>query len=378
MIKEMSFLKKFGELIIFGLIAGVVIAGCGGGGSSSSMGLTQSYTSSAGAGDVMQFNVNTTNMTYSFHVVETSYAASSAIPAASAVLPTESSTGILTGKNAVGSYNVAASADGFILGGEVFPIQNGLFVGHVIIAPIGGNLRKIPIFGVSSPITTLAGLAGTYNDQGFGCAGRSGGDVTGGSVQCASHTGTIQVSSSGAFTTCRDGNLGGASAPSCTTIGGGTAASTLTGQLYATATPGVYDFKTTADGYHRGWVFAFTASGQNVAVIDHDDDYAPEFGHSIAVSQASVISGQADGNYFVKNDIGQRHLMAVTGSNFTDTIDAGITASGTLIYDNPWKGLVSYQYNFGGASGVADIATVGAFTYTSNTYPYLFGVGIKY
>ena len=63
MIKEMSFLKKCGELMVFGLIAGVVIAGCGGGGSSGSMGLTQSYTSSAGAGDVMQFNVNTTNMT---------------------------------------------------------------------------------------------------------------------------------------------------------------------------------------------------------------------------------------------------------------------------------------------------------------------------
>jgi hypothetical protein len=371
MIKEMSFLKKCGELLFFGLIAGVVIAGCGGGGSSGSMGLTQSYTSSAGAGDVMQFNVNTTNMTYSFNVVETSYAASSVIPAASAVSPTESSTGILTGKNAVGSYNVAASADGFILGGEVFPIQNGLFVGHVIIAPIGGNLRRIPIFGVSSPITTLAGLAGTYNDQGFGCAGRSGGDVEG-TIRCASHTGTIQVTSSGAFTTCRGGNLGASSPPTCTLQ--------TTGQLYATATPGVYDFKTTPDGYHRGWFFAFTASGQNVAVIDHDDDYTPEFGHSIALSQATVISGQADGNYFVKNDIGERHLMAVTGGTFTDTNDAGMTASGTLTYNTPWTGLVSYQYNPSAtaASGVADIATVGAFTYTSNTYPYLFGVGIKY
>ena len=70
--------------------------------------------------------------------------------------------------------------------------------------------------------------------------------------------------------------------------------------------------------------------------------------------------------------------MAVTGNNFTDTNDAGTTVSGTLTCDTPWTGLVSYQYTGGAASGVAGIATVGAFTYTSNTYPYLFGVGIKY
>jgi hypothetical protein len=366
-----SFLKKCGELLAFGLIAGVLITGCGGGGGSTSSGFTQTYTTSAGAGDLLQFTVDTTNKTYSIKVVKTSYAASG-------VSSTEASKGTLTGPNAVGSYTVSASIDGFILGGEVFPLQNSFFVGHVLIAPIGGSTRKIHVFGVTNPITTLASLAGTYNDQGFGCAGRAGGLVTGGTIVCANHYGTITVTSAGAFSTCRFGNLS-ASTPTCRQSNGSTATTpTATGTLVATATPGVYDFKTT-DGKHRGWFFAFTANGQNVAVIDHDDDFAPEFGHSIAFTQTSVASGQIDGNYFVKNNIGERHLMAVTGTTYTDISDAtGATGIGTLTYNTPWTGLVSYAFNFGADSGVMDIATVGAFTYTSNTYRYIFGVGLRH
>lgn len=360
MFNNLSSLKnKWGELLAFGVILGVLIAGCGGGGESSSAGFTQSYTSSAGAGDVLQFSVNTANMTYSFQVKETSYAASG-------VSATESSTGTLTGRNAVGSYNVSASADGFILGGEVFAMQNGLFVGHVIISPIGGSTIKIPVFGVPTPITAIANLAGTYNYQGFGCAGLSGGNVLG-AIPCASHTGTITVTSAGAFTTCKGGNLGAAS-PVC--------ASQATGSIVATATPGVYDFQTTG-GTHRGWFFAFTSGGQNVAVIDHDDAVTPFYGHSVALTQATLTSGQVDGNYFVKNNIGGRDLITVGGNAYTD-INAAGTTTGTLAYNIPWTGLVTYNNNITGASGVADIATVGAFTYTSNSITYLHGVGLKY
>jgi hypothetical protein len=71
--------------------------------------------------------------------------------------------------------------------------------------------------------------------------------------------------------------------------------------------------------------------------------------------------------------------MAVSGVTYTDISDAtGLSASGSLNYDYPWTGLISYQFNSGAASGVMDIATVGAFSYTSNTYRYIFGVGLKY
>lgn len=361
-------------------IVAILVVACGGGGSSSS-GFTQSYISSAGAGDVMQFSIDTANMTYSFKVEETSYlATASGVPAASAVSATESSSGTLTGRNAVGSYNLSASADGFIQGGEVYPLQNGMFVGHVLIPKIGGATIKIPVFGVPNPITTVANLAAIYNYQGFACASRSGG-VVNGAIVCASHTGTIMVDALGSFSTCRDGNLA-ASTPSCTQIGGGTAtAPTLTGTLTAVpGKPGVFDFVTndTPTHLHRGWLFAFkTNNGQNVAVIDHDDNNTPEifgFGHTVAVSQASVASGQIDGKYFVKNDLGQRHLITVSGPNFSDTFFP--SSAGTLQYNQPWTGLVTYQ--IAADSGVADIATAGAFTYNSNTYPYLLGVGLKY
>ncbi|MGA7594350.1 MAG: hypothetical protein WCA64_04060 [Gallionella sp.] len=350
-------------------IVAILVVACGGGGTS---GFAQSYTASAGAGDVMQFSIDTANMTYSFKVVETSYAASG-------VSPTESSAGTLAGRNAIGSYYLSRSADGFVLGGEVYPLQNGMFVGHVLIPKIGGAIVKIPVFGVPNPITTVANLAATYNYQGFACNFRSGGNVTAGAYGCTSHTGTIQITDTGAFTTCRGDNLGGTTTPVCTLPGGGTAASTFTGTIIPTATPGVFDFRT-SDGYHRGWFFAFSTGGQNVAVIDHDDYNTPEifgFGHTVAVSQTSVSPGQIDGKYFVKNDLGQRHLITVSGLSFSDTYFPNST--GTLLYNQPWTGLVSYQMNWTVPdSGVADIATAGAFTYNSHNYPYLFGVGLKY
>ncbi len=385
MLNNTNLLKQCGEILVCALVAGILIAGCGGGSASSgSSGFSQSYTTSVGAGDVLQFSVNTTNKTYSFNVIETSYGAgavASGIPAASAVSNTETSTGTLTGPNAVGSYNLSASADGFIAGGEVFPIQNSFFVGHVIISSIAGHTRKIPIFGVANPVTTFASLAGTYNYQGYGCAGRSGGYAFG-NIACSPHTGTISITSSGTFTTCKDGNLA-ASTPVCTLPVVGTSTASTNGDLVATATSGVYDFKTN-DGHHRGWLFAFTAGGQNVAVIDHDDDFTPAFGHSIAISQTNLTSGQIDGHYFIKNNVGERHLMAISGVSFTDTPDTGsgtvpsAQVTGTLQYNNPWTGLVTYQFNARPASGVADIATIGAFTYTSSTIPFFYGVGLKY
>jgi len=380
MIMKAKFIKRCVEFLVCAMATGILIAGCGGGSSTSAS--VSSFTASVGAGDVLQFSVDTASLTYSFKVVETSYGAAavaSGIPAASAVEPTESSSGTLTA-NAEGSYNISQSADGFILGGEVLPIQNSMFVGHVIIDKIGGRSRRIPIFGVSNPITTIAGLASTYNYQGFECAGRSGGNPHG-NIACASHTGTILIDSTGVFSTCKDGNLTGST--TCILSGGSTTSPTSTGSLVATATSGVYDFKT-SDGLHRGWLFAFTAGGQNVAVIDHDDIHTPSFGHSVAISQAKLTTGQIDGNYFVMNNMGERHSMAISGVSFTDTGDNGhgtpasAVASGALQYNSPWNGLVTYQFNNGGASGVMDVATIGAFTYNSTTHPYIFGVGLKH
>ncbi|MGA8862869.1 MAG: hypothetical protein WBM09_12020 [Gallionella sp.] len=378
-------------------IVAILVAACGGGGGPS--GFVQSYTTSVGAGDILQFRVDTGNMVYSVKVIETSYSASAVgLGPASAVSLTESTTGMLSSRNAVGSYNVMPSIDGFIQGGEVYPLQNGIFVGHVIINPIGGSLRQIPVFGGANAMTSLAGLAGEYNVQGFGCNVRSRGLVTGGA--CANHYGTAWITpvtggASAAITTCDFGNLTsaagstGSTATGCAPVGSRTPSGstpTKTGNLVTTATPGVYNFMT--DSVHRAWLFAFSVAGQNIAVFDYDDINAPSifgFGHAVAIAQTSVMtsmqSGQMNGYYFVTNNIGGRHLLTITGTStgasYTDNdTDLGIATPGTLTPDSPWPGLVTYTTS--ATSGVADIATAGAFTYTSNTVPYLFGVGLRY
>lgn len=336
---------RYIAFILMSLVTGI-LAACGGGGSSTS-GFAQTYTSSAGAGEVLQFSVNTTNMTYSYKVIQSSYN----------VPLNQTSTGILTSKSAVGSYTVGTSSDGFIQSGVVLPIQNGLLVGHVLISSIGG-LAKIPVFGVSNPITTPSGLADTYNFQGFNCAGKSGGNVLTGGVACASHTGTISVNGSGGYTVCNGGNI--TATPSC---------STSAGTITATATPGVYDIQ--AGGFHRGWFLAFTApNGQKVAVIDHDDASTPAYGHSVASTQAVMVAGAADGNYFTNNNEGGAGLLTVNGTTYTHTLTG---TSGTMTLNSPWNGLTTNQ-----GGDVAMIAGTGAFTHTSASDTALFGIGLRY
>ncbi len=341
--------------IVLMLLAVGILTACGGGGgvSTPATGFTQAYTSSAGVGEILQFSVNTTNLTYIYTVIQTSYAASG-------VAAGQSGTGTLT-SNGDGSYAVGSSSDNFIQSGKAFPIQNGLLVGHVLINVIGGT-NKIPVFGVSNPITTIAGLAGTYNYQGFGCNTLGIANVSGNSA-CLSQYGTVTITSSGNYTKCKNVNI--TTNPSCTAA---------TGSIVATSTPGVYDFKNSSNA-HSGWFFASTApNGQIVAVIDHDDTTLGVYGHSVAITQASGVAGTADGNYFVKNNEGGEHLMTITGTSFTSNNHSGVT--GTLTFNSPWQGLTAYSIN--AESGVAMAAGDGAYTATSATDTAKFSVGLRY
>ena len=64
-------------------------------------------------------------------------------------------------------------------------------------------------------------------------------------------------------------------------------------------------------------------------------------------------------------------MIKVSGATYSDTNVAG-TTSGTFSYNNPWTGLVTYHNTSTAASGVADIATVGAFTFTNSAAPCIF------
>jgi hypothetical protein len=344
------------KYFIFALMllgAGILVA-CGGS-STATSGFSQTYMASAGAGEVLQFSVDTTNLTYSYKVIQSSYS----VPAG------KTSTGTLSNKTAIGSYTVSVSADNFIKSGEVLPIQNGLLVGHVEINFSGfSGTAQIPVFGMSNPITSVANLTGTYNFQGFGCAGLAGGNVLG-SVACLSHYGTIKVDGSGNFILCNGVDI--TATPAC---------STLTGTITTIpSTPGVFEFKNNVPA-HIGWFIAFTSSnGQKVVVIDHDDSVTPEYGHTVASTQAVMSTATTDGNYLTRNNEGGVSLLTVSGNNITSHYSG---KTGTLSPNWPWNGLAAYQIGNGAASGVAMIAGTGAITDTSSLDPALFGVGIKY
>lgn len=311
--------------------------------------------------------MNTANMTYSYKVQGTSYAASG-------VTVGQTGSGALLSKNPGGSYNVGASNDGFILGGKVLPIQNGLLLGHVQIS-IFGALYKIPVFGVSNPITTVAGLADTYNFQGFGCAALGIANVLGNSA-CLSHRGTVTIAASGvsgSYTVCGGGDITNQGANPCIT--------TASGVISALpASPGVFDYRSAAG--HAGWFFAFTSpNGQKVAVIDHDDSISVPhiYGHTVLATYASAVSGTYDGKYFVKNNEGAESLLAVSGLNLADTTLLG-TVNGTMTLNSPWPGMDAYYFASGifVASGVAMTAGTGVYTYRDNVDLAVFGVGIRY
>lgn len=369
----MNFWSRFSiaaETLLALCIATILVVACGGGGGAAS-GFLQTYSSSAGAGEVLQFSVDTANLSYTYTDIGTSYAASG-------VSAGQTGSGSLTSLGN-GLYAVGPSSDGFITSGKVFPIQNGFLVGDVVISRYFGTYR-IPVFGLSSPITSIAQLAGYYNYQGFACSSRSFGDVQG-NYGCLSHFGTISISATSSvstddFTRCKSGNA--------IVVSSGTACSlTRSGTLSATLTrvPGVFDlYDKVTPSEHIGWLFAVTApNGQVVGVIDHDDPYSGEFGHTVLTTYASAVPGVGDGNYFVKNNIGGEHLVTLSGTTITSTEFPMIT--GAVTFNQPWDGFAQYQFPVSwtaAASGVAMIAGTGAFTHTDNAHPALFAVGLKY
>lgn len=361
-------------------MAALLVVACGGGGVTPA----STFMASAGVGEVLQFTFDTGNMVYNYAVVNTSYAASG-------VLAGQTSSGTLLSRNTDGSYTVGPSLDGYIRSGKLLPAL-GEVAGHVAIQTFPG--ATIPVFGVSNPTPTLLIVNGTYNYQGFSCS--ASGIANAASAvpgTCASEYGTMTVAginpTSASYSTCKGGDITNQSAASsgvpCTTLTPGT--------IVATGTPGVYDFLN-ASNQHVGWFFAAMApNGQVVAVIDHDDKYTPAYGHAALTTYASLITGSADGSYYVNDNEGKENWVNIATTaaynnsmtqiiyttNYTSTANPGI--QGTLTPNVPWNGLSTYSIpassSVPAASGVAMVSATGAYTHTSSGDPALFATGAK-
>lgn len=360
----MKNLNKLAQLgIVSAALSVSILAACGGGASNSVVAIQQTYTTSAGVGEVMQFQIDTANLTYTYTIAGTSYAASG-------VAVGQSSSGALT-SNGDGTYAVGASSDGFIQSGRVRPVR-AMFVGHVVIDTLGGT-ERIPVFGLSNPITTVAELADDFNFEGFSCNARGIANAFG-RGGCLAHYGTSNIDSAGNYAICVGGDLSDTATHPCTTQ--------LSGTLQAVAAyPGVFDY--IGSGGHIGWLFAFTAAnGKKIMVVDHDDQVSlrHEFGHSVFTSSVALNSGDADGHYFVKNNQSGEHLVTIAGDTMTMTLHPGVT--GTLTYNSPWNGMVSYDIPASGVSagtsGIAMAAGTGVYTSINNDDPTRFAVGFKY
>lgn len=351
---KLSFRKVTGFGIFLLGMTVVLLSGCGGdttGGTTSS----QTYTASAGVGEVLKFVINKTKLTYSYTVIKTSYASAG-------VTEGQTGTGTLTDSGG-GFYAVGASSDSFIQGGKFLPLSSGLLSGHVQISDIGGTVH-IPVIGVSNPITDLASLAGTYNFQGFACSALSIADVTGNGA-CSTNYGTMSVDASGNVFKCNQGNN---TTTACVT------SQNRTLQVIAAA-PGVFDFSDATTG-HAGWFFAFTAAnGQKVAILDNDDASALVYGQAVLSTYASSTSGDISGTYFKNDNENSERTLTISGTTYSN--DLGF--SGTIAYNSPWEGMSTFSVTDGvtTVTGMGMTSAAGVYTHLMDGDPQFFSSGVK-
>jgi hypothetical protein len=382
---SLNFKKEFSiaaETLAAICMVAIMAVACGGGGGSTS-GITQAYTAANGVGEVLRFSVNTANMTYSYALIDSPI---------SGVSFTQTGTGALSGVNPVGTYAVLASSDGYIVGGKVFPVSNGVMVGNLALHyynanPPVGAVTNIPVFSISNPITSLLGVDGVYNYQGFSCNATGIANVSG-VPGCSSHLGTMLIAGSSSteaiYADCNGGDITAASGCSTTPT---------TGRIVPSAgTAGVYDLRKAGIG-HIGWFFAFTApNGQVVGVIDHDDPITPAYGFAVLAPHTPVAIGASNGSYLVETNENQEQWVTIsttstatsgittTSTIYTSTAQSGVP--GTLTPNLPWDGLSTYYLPASGVSpavsGVAMVTGTGAYTHSSINDTRLFAVGVKY
>lgn len=304
------------------LIAGIalLIASCSGGGSSSAPVGPTNFTSSAGAGEIVTFTVDTTALTYSYTVTESSYG-----------LTGDTGSGTLTA-NSDGSYTPSGFPTSRI---QIY--QNGIMVGAVTF-DINGQTVDAPVVGLSSPITSLASLAGTYNFLGETCEGpmASAGMGVG---DCNTVVGTLVINSDGTYDACSGSDL--TTDPTCV----GPGASLTTGDLVS-AGNGLFEFNRSLTTFtavtNANYLLASAApNGQNVLIIDTNDSGVGGYGygHLVGSSQTNVVdTASAEGTWTWNANNGDSGTFDLTCSSSTVCTSSAV-GNPTVTVGTPWAGL---------------------------------------
>ena len=326
------------------LMCSLLLVSCGSDSSSSSpptsvtpaaSGVSQTYTATATAGEILAYTIDTNALTYSYKVIFSAYG-----------LTNKMGNGTLT-LNSDGSYAPSEAPNS-----KVYALQNGLLIGAVNLL-LNGVQRVVPIVGVSNPISTAPSLAGTYNSITLQCAIQSFGTYTG----CQTTYGTIQVDKAGGYTSCDKFNISNGTG-GCAFLTTGTLSLLANGVWVATRTGST----------NTNYFVAFTApGGQNVLLIDLNDPGVGGYGYGMVVgsTQAGYHKDLVDGTwYFMATNEGAGSL-SIAGTSIGDSFGNTFTAT----FDSPWTGMASLNNG-----GHALLAGAGGYAYAD---PTVFELGMK-
>lgn len=340
------------------IVLGLVLASCGGGGGGgtasvpvvtpAAVGFQQTYTSSASAGELLTYSIDTSALTYSYTITKSSYGCD----VSTASCHTGSGTLI---KNSDGTYSPSSSPSS-----KIFALQNGMIAG-VVLLNLNGSSVTVPILGVSNPLTSVSALAGYYNSISLQCSNKSYGLFSG----CQTAVSTVQVNANGTYTSCPSADI---SAPVHTCVGSSSGTISSLGG-------GIWQFQATSPttGSTNNYLLAFTApNGQNVAIIDMNDNLVYGYGQAVMSTEAATTSAGMAGNYAWSNDYGQSGIATINAD--------GTTSSGTSITQNtPWNGIGTVTGG-GVGTGYGIVAGNGVYVYRNANIPgksAYFEIGLK-
>lgn len=284
-----------------------VLSACGGGGSdSSNLNPTSSVTYQAVAteGELINYTVDTSALTYSYTVVESAYGKTGV-----------SGSGQLT-RNSDGSY----TPNGF--NGKVSILSSGLLLGAIYEDLNGDNIREVvPVIGIANPINSITEAVGTYNFVSRQCGS-----------YCSNSYGTVQVQANGSWNSCVGANLASGN-PVCQSTTNGTINSFSGGRA-------TLQYGGSAAGSML--IFKDPTTNQKVVLLDLNGRTGLGKGAIFAASQS--LPSSADGNWSYLHTNGTKGVVNVAGTNFTD---AGVNAygysysdQGSFTRDRPWNGFI--------------------------------------
>ena len=307
------------RLLSAGLSVALLVS-CGGGDDATR------YRSVAMAGELIDYSLDTANLTYTYTITESQFG-----------LAGTTGSGTLT-RNADGSYTPSGAPDS-----RVVVLPNGLMLGAVR-ERFGAAEVTVPIIGLKDPVTTTAALAADYNYVQRGCA----------SALCSVSLGTLRIDSTGAWSSCRDGNI---AAGACT---GAAANGTLEPRG-----EGRWQLKSD-DGSDIGTAIGFDDAGQKGLVIDLKDQRAGGFGIGILIGgqQAPMTSAVTDGTWIAALSSGQWLVFTASGSDIAITQYDGVPVDirVTFAANDPWAGMATTAWGdvgFIAGAGVYVLKTPG-------------------